>query len=86
VLPGATAASAVLFADRLRRRVESLAIPNSGSPRGFLTISIGAATTMPRQGSDALKLLNSADAALYRAKRAGRNQAIHEDCLAGRTV
>jgi GGDEF domain-containing protein len=41
---------------------------------------------MPRQGSDALKLLNSADAALYRAKRAGRNQAIHEDCLAGRTV
>ncbi|MFM0049429.1 sensor domain-containing diguanylate cyclase [Caballeronia grimmiae] len=86
VLPGATAASAVLFADRLRRKVESLAIPNSGSPRGFLTISIGAATTMPRQGSDALKLLNSADAALYRAKRAGRNQAIHEDCLAGRTV
>ncbi|MDR5740454.1 MULTISPECIES: sensor domain-containing diguanylate cyclase [unclassified Caballeronia] len=82
VLPGATAASAVMFADRLRKKVESLAISNSGSPKGFLTVSIGAATAMPRQGSDALKLLNSADAALYRAKRAGRNQAIHEDSLA----
>ncbi|WP_250455756.1 sensor domain-containing diguanylate cyclase [Caballeronia sp. ATUFL_M2_KS44] len=86
VLPGATAASAVTFADRLRLKIESLAIPNSASPKGFLTISIGSATTIPHHGGDALKLLNSADAALYRAKRAGRNTAVHEDSMADGNV
>jgi diguanylate cyclase (GGDEF)-like protein len=48
-----------------------------------LTISIGIATASPRHNDDALKLLNNADAALYLAKRSGRNRAIHEDSVAG---
>jgi diguanylate cyclase (GGDEF)-like protein len=82
VLPGTSAGGAVTFAERLRSAVEALAIRNSGAPKGILTISIGCATVQPRQGDDALKLLNSADAALYRAKRAGRNRAVHEDSMA----
>ncbi len=79
VLAGAAAAGASAFAERLRAEVERLAIAHSGSPNGILTVSIGCATTLPSQDTDALKLLNHADAALYRAKRAGRNRAIHED-------
>ncbi len=63
--------------------MEELAIANSAAPSGVLTISIGIATASPRQIDDALKLLNSADAALYLAKRTGRNRAIHEDSVAG---
>jgi diguanylate cyclase (GGDEF)-like protein len=79
VLPGTPADGAIGFAERLRSRVEALAIPNSGSPQGLLTISIGCATAFPRQSEDVLELLNHADAALYHAKRAGRNQTVHED-------
>jgi diguanylate cyclase (GGDEF)-like protein len=84
VLPGAAANGAVTFAERLRVRVEELAIQNSAAPKGVLTISIGCATATPhRSDDDALKLLNSADAALYFAKRSGRNRSIHEDSVAG---
>ncbi|WP_250527226.1 sensor domain-containing diguanylate cyclase [Caballeronia sp. GAWG2-1] len=83
VLPSAAEEGAVTFAERLRMMVEALEIPNSGSPRGFLTVSIGCATAHPRHSDDALKLLNNADAALYRAKRAGRNRAVHENSAAG---
>jgi diguanylate cyclase (GGDEF)-like protein len=82
VLPGAAASGAFTFAERLRARVEELAIANSAAPKGILTISIGCATASPRLTDDALKLLNSADAALYLAKRAGRNRAVHEDSVA----
>jgi len=82
VLPGAASSGAFTFAERLRVKVEELAIPNSAVPKGVLTISIGCATASPRHANDALKLLNSADAALYLAKRAGRNRAIHEDSVA----
>ena len=81
VLPGAAATGAVTFAERLRAKVEELAISNSAGPKGVLTISIGCATASPRQTDDALKLLVSADTALYLAKRAGRNRAIHGDGL-----
>ncbi|WP_061166465.1 GGDEF domain-containing protein [Caballeronia hypogeia] len=82
VLPGAAASGAVTFAERLRESVEALAIANSEASKGVLTISIGCATASPRQSDDALRLLNSADAALYLAKRAGRNRAIHEGSVA----
>jgi diguanylate cyclase (GGDEF)-like protein len=82
ILPGASADGAVAFAESLRVKVEALAIANSATPERLLTISIGCATSSPRLNDDALKLLNNADAALYRAKRAGRNRAMHEDSTA----
>ncbi|SAL25825.1 diguanylate cyclase [Caballeronia arvi] len=82
VLPGTAANGAFTFAERLRMKVEGLAIANSAAPKGVLTISIGCATTSPRLADNALKLLNGADSALYLAKRAGRNRAVHEDSVA----
>ena len=38
------------------------------------TISIGVAGFVPNMQADAMTLLRRADAALYRAKRAGRNR------------
>jgi diguanylate cyclase (GGDEF)-like protein len=67
-------ASAV--AERIRERIACLRIAVPG-PQGpliveGLTVSIGGAT-MPRDGRDLADLLEIADAAMYQAKRAGRN-------------
>ncbi len=61
-------------ADRLRAAVAALAIPHRRSPvpAGVITISIGVATLGGRD-DDADALVARADAALYRAKNAGRN-------------
>ncbi len=63
-------------ADRIRRRVAALRveIPTPDGPLTIagLTISIGAAQH-PDTGNDLRTLLQIADAALYAAKRAGRN-------------
>lgn len=83
VLPGVDAAQASLYAERLRRRIWRLEIPYQGGPvADRLTISAGVATLTPEELSgDATLLrrapevlLNSADAALYRAKCLGRNR------------
>jgi diguanylate cyclase (GGDEF)-like protein len=63
-------------AERIRERIARLRIGVPG-PQGplivdGLTVSIGGAT-MPRDGRDLAGLLEVADAAMYQAKRAGRN-------------
>jgi diguanylate cyclase (GGDEF)-like protein len=58
-------------AERARRAIEALALPH---PLGVVTVSIGAATMRPREGSSPDELIAAADAALYRAKSNGRNR------------
>ena len=56
------------LAEKLRSQVEKQAFPHH-SP---LTISLGASEY--QQGDQPIKFIERADAALYRAKRAGRNR------------
>jgi diguanylate cyclase (GGDEF)-like protein len=63
-------------AERIRERIAALRVAVAGGPETVvvegLTVSIGGATT-PRDGQDLAALLEIADAAMYEAKRAGRN-------------
>jgi len=70
ILPMTSAEETRSFVDRVRRAVGKLehAFPEFCSP----SLSMGIAEA-PRHGREAGQLLGAADAALYRAKRGGRN-------------
>ncbi len=71
LLPGSTAAGARIVAERIRARIEQSAFEADGKPFS-ITVSIGIAQMNPEIG-DTPNLLRVADAALYEAKRRGRN-------------
>lgn len=74
-------------AERIARDVlvaiRTLAIPHAFSPSGILTISIGVACWPNGIPTDPKRLLLEADAALYRAKSAGRDTLSVIHCLDG---
>ena len=79
VLPDTELAGAERVAERVRAAVAALRQPHGGAGAGpWVTVSVGVAATVPvsDRGGDAL--LEAADAAMLRAKRAGRDQV----CLA----
>jgi diguanylate cyclase (GGDEF)-like protein len=76
VLPETDARGACAVAERLRARVEELAIPHATSRcRRCVTLSAGVATRTPAPGVAPETLVAAADTALFRAKREGRNRA-----------
>ena len=84
VLPETDTQGALEVAEGMRRAVEAESIKHDFSAVApLLTISIGVASMIPaRNDEDGFHdLLAQADAALYRAKRAGRNR-----CLTAATV
>jgi diguanylate cyclase (GGDEF)-like protein len=75
VLPEQTPDTALVAVERVRSAVERLAIPQpAAGPGGRLTLSAGIAAFGPGETTSAEELLQRADATLYRAKAAGRNQ------------
>jgi diguanylate cyclase (GGDEF)-like protein len=73
ILSRADLAEAARIAEKLRREVAALTLRGAGDqPLGHLSISVGVAQW--RRGESAGSLLGRADAALYDAKRSGRNR------------
>ncbi len=74
VAPGCAPPADLALAERLRTAVERAALGDPAMADEAVTVSIGLATTTDAQGGGtALGLLALADAALYAAKRGGRN-------------
>jgi two-component system cell cycle response regulator len=72
VLPETADPGAMSFAERVREQVADHDFAAGGDPLS-VTVSVGVATVAPGTETDADDLLARADAALYRAKRDGRN-------------
>ncbi len=74
LLPHTSHDEALALAERLRKKVETLHLPEPEFPKGCrVTVSIGAAT-LPDHASEGEGLLSAADKALYAAKAGGRNR------------
>ncbi len=72
VLPGQNAEEAAVAAQRVRAAVEAAAMPHPAGIGGVVTVSIGVASGERDYGG----LISRADAALYEAKRGGRNRVV----------
>ncbi|MDP9084550.1 MAG: diguanylate cyclase [Pseudomonadota bacterium] len=77
ILPATPLAPLLSLGENLRRNVEALRIPHSGSSVSeFVTISVGGATATPQSADSFLSLVATADAALYEAKNSGKNKVV----------
>jgi diguanylate cyclase (GGDEF)-like protein len=73
VLPGAGRDAALAVGDKLRATIAAARFDHRGTPCGeAVTISVGVAV-YPSDARDLSSLIDCADAALYAAKRAGRD-------------
>lgn len=71
LLPQTNQEQAFLLAERLRQGIAATPVP-AGEEKLWVTVSVGVSSlTPPMSGDD---LLQSADAAMYRAKQAGKNR------------
>lgn len=74
ILPGTDSDGAHAVAERMRRSTRELCIPHEHGIEGLVSCSFGVACIKPTPHALPLQLLQAADAGLYAAKRAGRNQ------------
>lgn len=75
VLPGSKAETTFQVAERIRKKVQSIAYRTRSGRDRYITISLGTAS-YPQNGQDQASLLKAADTALFNAKRQGRNRTV----------
>ena len=79
-LPQTDLEGAYRFAERVRRRIEALDLPLlDGDGTLKVTASFGAASLATSTGDGKDALVAAADAALYRAKRSGKNRTVRAE-------
>ena len=67
---------AVLLAERMRKKIEEMEFNYNNIN---LTISVSIGVVEIQQGDDCTKLIERADALLYKAKEGGRNRVVYEE-------
>jgi diguanylate cyclase (GGDEF)-like protein/PAS domain S-box-containing protein len=75
ILPTANLEASRGRAERLRSRIREMTIMYQGKSLGMITISVGVAA-FPEHGTSPKDLMAAADAALYEAKRGGRDRVV----------
>ncbi|CAN5134746.1 diguanylate cyclase [soil metagenome] len=73
LVPSSNAPYAAGIAEKVRAKVEGLKIPHIIGILNSVTVSVGVATLTPGDAQPQDDLIEAADAALYAAKRSGRN-------------
>lgn len=81
ILPTADLNSAHARAERIRSKLRELTVMHQGQSLGMITVSVGVAN-LPLHGTSAKEVLEAADAALYRAKREGRDRVVDAEVAA----
>jgi len=74
ILPGTGSAGALEIAEVIRRAIERTETASLIAGGYQLTVSIGVGSVVPLASGGSASLVHSADAALYQAKRNGRNR------------
>ena len=75
ILPTANREGAQIRAENIRSKLRELTVLHQGQSLGMITVSIGV-SAFPINGTSPGKLLAAVDAALYRAKREGRDRVV----------
>jgi len=78
ILPTADLNAAHARAERIRSKIRELTVLHQGQSLGMITVSVGVAA-LPEHGTSPKQLLEAADAALYRAKREGRDRVVNAE-------
>lgn len=76
LLPGIRMEGALALAESARCDVEAQRVPAPGGAQLPMTVSMGGATGVPAEAEPDFELFTRADAALYAAKRGGRNRVV----------
>jgi two-component system chemotaxis family response regulator WspR len=77
ILPNTPGEGAFVLAEKMRQAIIALNIPHArSSVANHVTVSLGAATTIPTDGAGMEALIKAADTGLYEAKETGRNRSI----------
>lgn len=78
ILPDSTVEGTRGKAEQLRRKISMLTVEHLGQSLGTVTASLGIAV-FPNHALTTTTLLRTADQALYKAKRAGRNRVVEAE-------
>ena len=76
IMPETELIAALNIAERLRKKVEDAPVEGAGPELISVTVSIGAAVTLPEVDEELSAVFKRADAALYEAKKTGRNKVV----------
>ncbi|TWC15670.1 MULTISPECIES: GGDEF domain-containing protein [unclassified Pseudomonas] len=74
LLPDTDLQGAMTLAEQIRQSLIDKHITHSGSPTGYLTVSLGCHAFVPSSLDSIEVFIQRADAALYQAKHSGRNR------------